>query len=102
MNLGISALDLFAASLFLGAAIVCLAVSRLTAARTQLWPFVTAAYLFFFAERALNALEWGQSNARLAFVDAIEDYASVAACLILLYVALQFIGLTRARPGPTH
>ncbi len=102
MNIAIAVVDLLSASFFLSAAIICIAVSRLTATRTKLWPYVTLVYLLFFTERALNSLEWGLRDARLAFVDRVEDYASVAACLILLYVSLQFIGLIRTRPGPVR
>lgn len=99
MNTGIAIIDLLSASFFLSAATICIAVSRLTSTRTKLWPYVTVVYLLFFVERVLNSLEWGLSDARLAFVDSVEDYASVAACLILLYVSLQFIGLIRTRAG---
>lgn len=98
--MGIAVVDLLSASLFLSAAIICIAVSRLTSVRTRLWSYVTVVYLLFFVERALNSLEWGLYDRRLAFVDRAEDYASVAACLILLYVSLQFIALIRTRPGP--
>jgi hypothetical protein len=101
MNLGIAFVDLLAASFFLTAAVVCTTVSRLTTTRTRLWPYITVVYLLLFLERALNSLEWGLGDGRLAFVDGVEDYLSVAACLILLYVSRQFIGLIRSRPDPT-
>ena len=98
MNVAIAAIDLVTAALFLTAAIVSIATSRLTKHRTQFWGFVTSVYLLLFVERMLNTLEWGLGST-FALVDTVEDYFAVAACLILLIVAARFLRLVHPHPA---
>ena len=94
METAVAAIDGIAACLFFAAAVVVWVNHRLAAPRTPIWARTTLAFLLFALDRGSNMVEWGLGES-FAWMDSVQGYLAAAACLIMVWVALQFWALTR-------
>ena len=94
MEVAIAIADGLAACLFFTAAVIVGAAHYMARARTPLWAYTGLAFLLFALDRGSNMLEWGMGDT-FAWMDSLQGYIAAAACLILVWLALQFWSLTK-------
>ena len=99
MSIGIGFVDGIAACLFLAAAVIAVVTNRLAAQRTHLWAYMTLVFGLFALERGMNAAEWAGGE-RFAWLDAVDGYLNVVACLILAGLAISFWAMVRRVSPP--
>jgi len=89
MSISIALLDSVSAMLFFAAAVITVVAAILSGSRTASWAWTALAFGLFAVDRTLNALEWS-APANFAWLDFVQGYFAVAACVALAWITVQF------------